>query len=108
MTHYLLLGAAIGLELVATSLLKYSEGFTKLAPTVACCILYIACYLCMAKAVTKINLGVAYALWCAVGIVVTALISAYVFKEGLTAAGVFGILLIVAGCVVLNLWGTGH
>ena len=108
MIHYLLLAAAIGLELVATTLLKYSDGFTKLAPTAASCLLYIACYLCLAKAVTRINLGVAYALWCGVGIVVTALVSMYVFKEGLSPAGVVGILLIVAGCIVLNLWGTNR
>ena len=106
--HYFLLAAAIGLELIATTLLKYSEGFTKLAPTAACCVLYVACYLCLAKAVTRTNLGVAYAVWCGVGIVVTALISAYVFKEGLSGAGVIGILLIVAGCIILNLWGTSH
>lgn len=109
MIHYLLLAAAIGLELVATTLLKYSDGFTKLAPTAASCLLYIACYLCLAKAgEARINLGVAYALWCGVGIVVTALVSMYVFKEGLSPAGVVGILLIVAGCIVLNLWGTSR
>ncbi len=108
MTYYLLLAAAIGLELAATTTLKYSEGFTRLAPTVICCVLYAGCYICLAKAVTRINLGVAYAIWCGVGIVITALISAYVFKEGLSPAGIVGILLIVAGCIVLNLWGTSH
>lgn len=99
---YLLLALAIGMEILATTLLKYSEGFTKIAPTVGCLIAYVVCYTAFSKAVTKMNLGVAYATWCGVGILVTTLISFFVFKEKISFSGVIGIIFVVAGCVILN------
>lgn len=105
---YLLLILAIAAEIVATTFLKYSEGFSKMMPSLVCVVSYIICYVSFSKAVTKINLGVAYATWCGVGIVVTALISFFVFKEKLTISGIFGIICIVIGCVALNLNGNSH
>lgn len=105
---YLYLGAAIVLELIATTLLKYTEGFTKLLPTLGCCLLYGICFFCLSRSLENINLGIAYATWSGVGIVVTALISVFVFKEPISSIGVIAILMIVVGCVVLNLTGTSH
>lgn len=105
---YLLLALAITAEIIATTCLKYSEGFKKVFPSFVCVVAYIICYVAFSKAVTKMNLGVAYATWCGVGIVVTALISFFVFKEKLTISGIFGIICIVIGCVVLNLKGSSH
>ncbi|MDO5388066.1 MAG: multidrug efflux SMR transporter [Clostridia bacterium] len=102
---YILLGAAIVLELCATTMLKLSEGFTKILPTVLCLILYFVCFFCFSKSLLKINLGIAYATWCGVGIVATAIISAVVFKQGLSLTGILGLVLVVAGCIVLNLKG---
>lgn len=102
---YLMLAVAVGAEIAATTLLKYSDGFTKLYPTVGCIIAYVICYTSFSKSLEKLNLGVAYATWCGVGIVATALISAFFFKERLTTAGVAGIVLIVTGCVLMNLYG---
>lgn len=107
--HYLLLAFAIALEIGATTLLKYSEGFTKLAPSAGSLILYIICFYALSKALNSINLGAAYATWCAGGIVVTAIISAAVFGQKLNALGIAGIVLIVTGCIIVNLFGTaGH
>lgn len=105
---YLLLGMAIALELLGTSILKYTHGFTKLYPTLGCIALYTACFFCLSKAIMKLNLGVAYATWCGVGIVVAALISVFIYKQDMTPLGVVGILLIVVGCVILNLFGSAH
>ena len=81
--HYLLLGGAIALEIFATTQLKLSEGFTKL--------------------------GIAYATWSAVGIVATSVIAALAFGQKLTTAGMVGMALIVAGVLVVNLFGSaGH
>lgn len=102
---YLFLTLAIVLELIATSVLKYSEGFTKLYPTAVCISLYILCYFCLSKALLKLNLGIAYATWCGVGIIVTALVSVFVFKQGISSIGILGIILIVTGCILLNIWG---
>lgn len=103
---YFLLAIAIALELVAATLLKASAGFTKLVPSIFSLVSYLGSVILFAKILEKMNLGVAYATWAGVGIVASAIISALVFKQGLTVAGVIGIILIVAGCVVLNLYGS--
>lgn len=108
--QYLLLTAAIGFEIIATTLLKASEGFSKLPQTVGCAVLYVLCFYSFSKALTGgIDLGVAYATWCAGGIVATSIIAAVIFGQKLNTAGIIGIALIVAGCVIVNLFGTaGH
>jgi len=102
---YFLLAIAIALELVAATLLKASAGFTRLVPSIFSLVSYLCSVILFAKILEKMNLGVAYATWAGVGIVASAIISALIFKQGLTVAGVIGIILIVAGCVVLNLYG---
>lgn len=106
---YILLAAAIALEICGTTFLKMSEGFTKLGPTVICLVLYFCCFFSFSKALNHIDLGVGYATWSAVGLVATAIISAVVFGQRLNTIGVIAIGLIVVGCVLLNLFGSaGH
>lgn len=102
---YILLACAIGLELVATTFLKISAGFTKLLPTLICMCCYFVCFFCFSKALNGINLGVAYATWSGVGIVASAVISAVLFHQGVNLAGVLGMVLILIGCVIVNLFG---
>ena len=107
--HYILLGAAIIFEIIATTLLKASEGFSKLIPAAGCVIFYVLCFCSFSKSLLKINLGVASATWCAGGIVATAVISSVVFGQKLNTIGIIAVILIVTGCVILNLYGTsGH
>ena len=102
--HYLLLGGAIALEIFATTQLKLSEGFTKLGPSVLSLLGYGVC-----KALNRLDLGIAYATWSAVGIVATSVIAALAFGQKLTTAGMVGMALIVAGVLVVNLFGSaGH
>jgi len=103
---YLYLAIAIVGELIGTTFLKYSDGYTKLVPTVISILSYGLCFYVFSKSLLSINLSVAYATWSAVGLIVTTLISVYIFKEGITPAGVAAILMITAGVVVLNLYGT--
>ena len=105
---YVFLALAIGAEIAATTLIKYSEGFTKLWPSVGCILAYIICYGAFSRAVMRMNLGAAYATWCGVGIVATSLISVLVFKERLSSPGMIGVVLIIAGCILLNLFGSSH
>ena len=105
---YLLLAIAIGSEIVATTFLKYSEGFSRLIPTLICAVFYLICHVTFGKTVMKLNLGMADAIWCGVGIVVTTLISAVVFREKVSTLGIFGIVCIMIGCVSLNMNGTGR
>ncbi|MBR0597023.1 DMT family transporter [Sinanaerobacter chloroacetimidivorans] len=102
---YIYLGLAIGAELFATTLLKYSDGFSKLLPSVSSLTLYGLCFFFLSKALQNISLSVAYATWCGLGIAVTTLISVYLFKEHLSAIGVIGILLVIAGVTILNFYG---
>lgn len=106
--QYLMLGGAIMFEIVATTLLKASEGFTKLPPAIGCVVFYVLCFYLFSKALLSIDLGVAYATWCAGGIVATAIISAVLFGERLTTVGIVGIALIICGCVIVNLYGTAR
>lgn len=103
---YFLLAVAIVCEIIATTLLKTSNGFTVLMPSIGCAAMYICCFVAFSKALTSIDLGVAYATWCAGGIVVTSIISAVLFGEKLTTVGIIGIAFIVVGCILVNLYGT--
>lgn len=105
---YVMLGGAIALELLGTTMLKYSAGFTKPLPTVGCLIAYFFCFFLFSKSLNSINLGAAYATWSAVGIVVSAVISAVLFGEKLNTVGILSLVLIITGCVLLNLFGVAQ
>lgn len=103
---YLLLAVAICFELVGTSFLKMSAGFTKLLPTLGCITSYIICFYSFSKSLLDINLSIAYATWSAVGIIAATLLSVFIFKEQITAWGVVGIIIVIIGVVMINLLGT--
>lgn len=103
-TAYLYLGAAIVAEVIATSLLKTSEGFTRLWPSVATVIGYAISFYCLAQTLGSVPTGVAYAIWSGVGIVLISLIAWLVFGQALDAPALIGMGLIVAGVVVINLF----
>ena len=88
---YLLLAVAIATEIAATTCLKNSNGFTVPAWSVATVLLYAVCYYSLSRALLTVDLSVAYATWCAVGIVATTAISVVLFGERLNAAGLAGI-----------------
>lgn len=107
-TGYLLLAAAIGSEIVATTCLKYSQGFTHAAWSAATVVFYVACYWCLSRALLTVDLSVAYATWCAVGIVATTLIAVVLFGEQMTPVSVIGMILCVVGVIMLNLNSVAH
>lgn len=104
--EYIFLAVAIVFELVGTTFLKYSTGFTKLMPSIISIAAYIICFFFFSKSLSNINLSVAYATWSALGLIVTTLISVFIFREGITPAGIAAVSMIVIGVVVLNLYGT--
>ncbi|NUT37895.1 MAG: multidrug efflux SMR transporter [Hamadaea sp.] len=105
---YLFLLGAIAAEVVATSLLKATEGFTRLWPTVAVVIGYGIAFLGLAQAVKDVPVGVAYAIWSGLGTAAIVAIGAVFLGEPLTVVKVVGIGLIVAGVVILNVGGATH
>ena len=101
---YLFLTAAIVFETVATSSLKASQQFTRLGPTALMIVGYGLSYYCLSQVLKNMSLGVAYAIWCALGIILVALIGVVVFKQRLDFPAVIGMGLIVAGVVVINVF----
>ena len=104
MAYVFLLGA-IAAEIVATSLMKSTEGFTRLWPTVASLGGYALSLVLLSQAVKGVSVGVAYALWSAVGTAAIVAIGAAFLNEPITVVKVIGISLIIAGVVTLNLGG---
>lgn len=107
---YTLLGLAIISEVTGSTFLVKSEGFTKLWPSLAVIVLFSIAFYLLSQVIKVIPLGIAYAIWAGVGIILTAIIGYFVFKQSLDAAAMAGIGLIVAGVVVINLFSnsTGH
>jgi small multidrug resistance pump len=102
---YLLLAAAIAAEVVATTAMKYSEGFSRLGPSLVTFVGYVVSFGLLAQTLKTLSIGTAYAIWSGVGTAAVAAIGLVLFGEGLTLAKVAGIVLIIGGVVVLNLGG---
>jgi small multidrug resistance pump len=103
--HYVFLGLAIAAEVVGTSLLKATDGFSRLWPTLACLGAYAVSFALVSQAVKEIPTGVAYAIWSGAGTAAIAAIGAVFLGQPLSLVKVIGIGLIIAGVVLLNLGG---
>lgn len=91
------------MEVIATTCLKLSDGFSKGLFTVLCLLSYGLCYFLFSKSIQTLDLGLAYAIWCGVGIICTTCISLIAFGEKLNAFGILGIAMIILGCIVLQM-----
>jgi quaternary ammonium compound-resistance protein SugE len=83
--------------------LKYTDGFSKIWPSVATVLLMLASFWCLAQAVKGLPLGTSYAIWTGIGAIGTAIAGIMLFKEPATAARLACMVLIVAGIVGLKL-----
>ena len=102
--HWLYLMIAIAAEVVGTSSLKASEGFTKPMPSIVVLAGYGTAFFFLSLALKVMPVGVAYAVWSGAGVALIGLIGWLFFGQKLDAAAVLGMVLIVAGVVVLNLF----
>lgn len=104
------LGAAIVCEVIGTTLLQKSQQFTKPWPTAAMVVFYLISFYLLSQALKGVPLGIAYAIWAGLGIVLTAVISVVVLKQALDIPAMIGIAMIVAGVVVMNVFSNsvGH
>ncbi|MEU9265408.1 multidrug efflux SMR transporter [Streptomyces sp. NPDC048251] len=102
---YLTLAGAIAAEVAATTAMKYSDGFSRLWPSLLTASGYVVSFLLLAQTLKTVGIGTAYAIWAGVGTAAIAGIGLALFGESLTPAKAVGILLIVGGVVVLNLGG---
>ncbi len=100
----LLLLLAILSEVVGTIALKASEGFTRLGPTVLMVVGYGLSLFLLALALKQIPLGVAYAIWSGLGTAGAVVAGILLWRESLNLVGIVGILFIIAGVVLLNIF----
>ncbi|MEV4945988.1 multidrug efflux SMR transporter [Streptomyces sp. NPDC053755] len=102
---YGLLAGAIAAEIVGTTAMKYSDGFSRLWPSLVTVGGYLLAFALLAQTLRTLEIGTAYAIWSGVGTAAVAAIGVLFMNESLGLAKVAGIVLIVAGVVVLNLGG---
>jgi small multidrug resistance pump len=104
MNHWLALSIAIVAEVVATTALKSTEGFTRLWPSLLVIVGYGAAFYFMTVSLRVLPVGIMYAIWAGMGIVLVAILGWVVYRQSLDAAAITGIALIIAGVLVINLF----
>ena len=106
--NFLYLVLAILAEVAGTTSLKFSQGFTKLMPSIIVILCYGLSFWLLSLTLKKIDVSIAYAIWSAVGTALITTIGIFWFKEPVTAIKIGSIALIILGVVGLNLGGGAH
>ena len=101
---YLYLAIAIVSEVVATSFLKSTDGFTRLAPSIVVICGYATAFYFLSLTLKAMSVGIVYAIWCGAGIVLVALIAWLVFGQKLDLPAILGMALIISGVAVINIF----
>jgi len=91
-------------EVTATTSLKFSEGFTKLIPSVVVVVGYGLSFYLLSMTLKVMPIGIAYALWSGIGITLTVIAGKIIWNESMDWARITGIVLIIAGILVINLF----
>ncbi|MFF4398595.1 multidrug efflux SMR transporter [Streptomyces sp. BK308] len=102
---YGLLAAAIAAEVAGTTAMKYSEGFSKLWPSLGTVAGYLIAFTLLAQTLKVMQVGTAYAIWAGVGTAVVAAIGILFLGESAGLAKLAGIVFVILGVVLLNLGG---
>jgi small multidrug resistance pump len=97
------LAAAIAFEICGTTALKLSDGLSRVWPSAAVVVFYLLSFICLSGALRRLDLGIAYAIWCGVGMAAIAVIGIVWFREPLTGLKIASLVLVVAGVAGLNL-----
>ena len=104
------LGVVNWTDVIATSAMKSSHGFTRLVPSIFTVLMYCVSFYALSQTLAVIPTGIAYAIWSGVGIVLISLVGWIVFQQTLDAPALIGMGLICAGVVVINVFSkaTAH
>lgn len=101
---YIWLATAIVLEVIGTTFLQKSEQFSRLGPTLITLACYGGAFYFLSLSLRLIPVGLAYAIWSGLGIVLISLVGLFVFGQRLDAPALFGLGLIIAGVMIVNLF----
>ncbi|WP_086980965.1 DMT family transporter [Vibrio aphrogenes] len=110
MKHWVFLGIAIVSEVIATSAMKSSEGFTKLVPSIVVISGYVIAFYFLSLTLKTLPVGIAYAIWAGLGIVLITAVAWFVHGQKLDLPAMLGLGLIIAGVIVINMFSKagGH
>jgi small multidrug resistance pump len=103
---YAVLVVAIVFEVLGTSAMQAAQHFTRPVPTAMMIVCYAIAFFFLSWSLRYVPVGIAYAVWSGLGIVLISLVGYFVFGQTLDLAAVFGLGLIIAGVIVLNLFST--
>ncbi|PZO11186.1 MAG: QacE family quaternary ammonium compound efflux SMR transporter [Burkholderiales bacterium] len=104
MNAWMILGLAIVAEVIGTTALKASESFTRLVPSLIVVVGYGVAFYCLSLVLKSVPVGIAYAVWSGLGIVLITAVAWLLYGQRIDLAGVIGMGLIIAGVVVLNVF----
>lgn len=96
---------AIGAEVLATGFLKKTNAFTVISWTIFCLALYVICHYSFSRVLEDMNLSVAYALWCGIGMIASTVFSVFVYHQKISTIQLLFIVIIGASCVLLDVQG---
>jgi|TARA_B100001093_G_C26732553_1_gene972915 small multidrug resistance pump len=105
LSGYLFLVLGIITGIASNGFLKTTEGFTKLNPTIFCVLSIVVCIFCLSKAMTVIPVGFTYATYGALTITAVTLFGIFKYNQTPNIYGTVGLILIIAGVVLLNVFG---
>ena len=105
LSGYIYLALAIITGIASNGLLKTTEGFSKISPTIFCVISIVVCLFCISKAMTIIPVGFTYATYGALTITAVTLFGIFKYNQTPNIYGTVGLVLIIAGVILLNLFG---
>jgi small multidrug resistance pump len=106
MKSWIFLSVAILTEVVATSALKASDGFSRIMPSIVVIVGYVFSFYFLSLALKTIPVGIAYATWAGLGIVLITVIAWVMYGQKLDLGALVGMTLILAGVVVMNLFSS--
>lgn len=105
---WIILLAAIAFEVIGTTCMKLSDGFTRYVPSILMLLFYLASLVGLSLTLKQIEIGIAYAVWSGVGTALIAFIGIAFFQEEITVMKIGGLLLVISGAVMLNLASNAH
>jgi len=102
--NYLLLIASIGFEVLGTSMLKKTDGFTNLLPTLGTLLSYFICLFILSHVLKRLPLSLTYATWGSVGLILVTIAGIVFYHESISTTAIAGLVLVISGTVLINVF----